>query len=172
MTDLRSAEMPPLRADDHVRGAADAPLAIVYADFTCPRCAVAHIRLRDVGARVVFRHFALRARHPRAEALARCAEAAAAQDAFWAFADRVYDDQGHVDDPHVWALVADLGLDVEAFEAERRRPEVAERVRRDVRDGMRAGVTATPTLFAAGQQHAGAPEAELLGRLRYSGSVQ
>lgn len=172
MTDLRSAGLPPVTAADHIRGADDAPLAVMYADFTCPRCAVAHFALRDAGTRVVFRHFALRARHPRAEALARAAEAVAAQGAFWAFADRVYADQGHVEDPHMWALVADLGLDLDAFEAVRRTDPVADRVRRDVRDGMRAGVTATPTLFVTGEQHGGAPDEGLLRRLRYSGSVQ
>lgn len=172
MSDLRSAGLPPVGDDDHIRGAEDAPLAIVYADFTCPRCAVAHFALKEAGTRVVFRHFALRARHPRAEALARCAEAAAAQSLFWAFADLVYADQGHVDDPHVWALVETLRLDLEAFEADRRRDEVGERVRRDVRAGMRAGVTATPTLYVDGEQHGGAPDPELLQRLRYSDSVQ
>src|SRR5439155_22598260 len=87
MTDLRSAPPSPLRADDHVRGPQDAPVVLVYADFTCPRCAVAHERLRDAPLRRVFRHLALRAKHPRAIALARAAEAADAQGAFWPFHD-------------------------------------------------------------------------------------
>jgi protein-disulfide isomerase len=172
MTDLRSAGVPPLRADDHVRGAPDAPLAVVYADFTCPRCAVAHLRLRDAGTRVVFRHFALRARHPRAEALATAAEAAAQQGAFWALADALYADQGRTEDPHLWALATGMGLDLDAFELARRSEEARRRVRRDVVDGMRAGVTATPTLFVAGEAHPGAPDAGLLDALRYSGHVQ
>ena len=155
MTDLRSAPVPGLHADDHVRGGPDAPLVLFYADFACPRCAVAHERLREAGVRVAFRHFALKAKHPRAVALAHAAEAAAAQDAFWAFADALYADQGRLEDPHLWARCEALGLDLDRFEADRRGEAAAERVARDVRDALKAGATATPTLW---RPHAGGAE--------------
>lgn len=149
MTDLRSAPVPALRDDDHVRGPAGAPLVIVYGDFACPRCALAWERLRDAPLRVCMRHFALKAKHPRAVALAHAAEAAAAQGAFWAFVDALYGDQGRTEDPHLWAFCEREGLDVTRFDADRRGAEVAARVARDVREGIRAGVTATPTCFVA-----------------------
>ena len=164
--DLTSAPVPGLRDDDHVRGPGDAPLVLFYADFTCPFCAVAHARLHDADVRVVFRHFALRAKHPRAVPLAHAAEAAAAQDAFWAFHDAIYADQGRIDDPHLWAWARSAGLDVERFDADRRSDAVAERVRRDVREAMRAGVTTTPTLVAGGELHPGAPDADWIAGLR------
>jgi protein-disulfide isomerase len=142
---LTTAPVPALRPDDHVRG--DGELAILYADFTCPRCAVAALELQHEGARVAFRHFALKARHPRAVALACAAEAAAAQGAFWPFHDALFADQGHIDDPHLWARCERLGLDVDRFEADRRSDAVAERVKRDLRDGLRAGVTTTPAVL-------------------------
>jgi protein-disulfide isomerase len=151
MSDLRSAPVPPLRDDDHVRGPQDAPLVFFYGDFACPRCAVEAKRLHDAAAPVVFRHFALKAKHERAVPLALAAEAAARQGAFWSFHDALYSDQGRIDDPHLWARCRALGLDVEAFERDRRDPAVAERVRRDVRDALRAGATTTPALFAAGE---------------------
>jgi len=119
----------------------------MYADFSCPRCAVAAIALRDAGSTVVFRHFALKARHPRAVPLAHAAEAAAVQGAFWPLHDSLFADQGHIDDPHLWARCEQLGLDVERFEADRRSEVVATRVARDLREGMRAGVTGTPALL-------------------------
>jgi protein-disulfide isomerase len=142
--DLTSAPFPGLRPDDHVRGAGE--LVLMYGDFTCPRCAVAARQLADEGARVAFRHFALRTRHPRAVALAHAAEAAALQDAFWPFHDALFADQGHIDDPHLWARCERLGLDLDRFEADRRSDAVAERVRRDLHEGLRAGVTTTPAL--------------------------
>jgi protein-disulfide isomerase len=149
MSDLRSAPVPPLRADDHVRGPAGAPLLVFYGDYACPRCALAHARLRELrDARIVFRHLALKAKHPRALALAHAAEAAARQGAFWPFHDGLYGDPGRVDDPHLWARCERLGLDVERFEADRRDAALAERVRRDVRDALRAGATGTPALWA------------------------
>jgi protein-disulfide isomerase len=145
MEDLRSAEVPALRDDDHVRG--EGPVVVFYADLTCPRCAVEHQRLHADGARVVFRHLALKARHPRALALAHAAEAAGAQGAFWAFADATFADQGRLEDPHLWERAGDLGLDLERFDADRRGDTAAARVQRDVRDALRAGATGTPTLF-------------------------
>ena len=156
MTDLRSAPVPLVRDDDHVRGDPAAPLVVFYGDFACPRCAVEALRLRDAGARVAFRHFALKAKHARAVPLALAAEAAARQGAFWAFHDALYEDQGHIDDPHLWARCDVLGLNVERFDADRRDPLIAERVRRDVRDALRAGATTTPAIFAA-QAPAGKP---------------
>jgi protein-disulfide isomerase len=148
MSDLRSAPVPPLRDDDHVRGPQDEPLVFFYGDFACPRCAVEARRLQREDARVAFRHFALKAKHQRAVALALAAEAAARQGAFWAFHDALYEDQGRLDDPHLWARCDDLGLDVDRFQLDRHDPAVAERVRRDVRDALRAGATTTPTLYA------------------------
>jgi protein-disulfide isomerase len=150
MSDLRSAPVPPLRGDDHVRGPDGAAVVVFYGDFACPRCAVEALRLRGEDVRVVFRHFALKAKHERAVPLALAAEAAARQDAFWAFHDALYEDQGRLADPHLWARCEALGLDLDRFQADRRDPEIAERVRRDVRDALRAGATTTPTLFALG----------------------
>jgi protein-disulfide isomerase len=145
MDDLRSAAVPGIRDDDHVRG--DGAPVVLYADLTCPHCAVAHEQLKADGARVVFRHLALKTRHPRALALAHAAEAAAAQGAFWEFADATYADQGRLEDPHLWARAEQLGLDVERFDEHRRSEESAARVQRDVKDALRAGATGTPTLF-------------------------
>lgn len=166
MTDLRSAPVPALRTQDHVRGPDDAPLLVVYADFACPRCALTWDRLRAVELRVCFRHFALQAKHARAVPLARAAEAAARQGAFWEFHDRLYADPGRQDDPHLWAHARDLGLDVDRFEADRRADDVAARVQEDVHGALRAGATATPTLFVGDALHAGAPEVTWLRALR------
>jgi protein-disulfide isomerase len=148
MGDLTSAPIPAVRSDDHLRGQpGDPELVVMYADFSCPRCAVAAIALKDAGSSVVFRHFALRTRHPRAIPLAHASEAAAIQGAFWPFHDSLFAGQGRIDDPHLWDRCAQLGIDLDRFEADRRGEAVAQRVARDLREGMRAGVTATPALL-------------------------
>jgi protein-disulfide isomerase len=165
-SDLTSAPVPPLRADDHVRGPDGAPLLIVYADFTCPRCALTSARLAGAPLRVCFRHFALDSRHRRARPTAIASEAAARQGAFWAFHDALYADQGRLDDPHIWASCEALGLDLERFEADRRDPAAGERVARDVREAMRAGAATTPTLvLPGGALHQGAPEVALVAAI-------
>jgi len=138
---------------------------IEYGDYECPYCARTDALLAELPIRRVFRHFPVVSKHPRARVLAQAAEAVGLQGAYWEFHDSLYADQGRLDDPHLWARVRDLGLDLERFEADRRSEAVSERVDRDFRSGVRAGVTTTPTLFVDGRAQAGIPSAELLRAL-------
>jgi len=70
MADLRSAPLPPLSPDDHIRGPVDAPLVVAYSDYECPFCAALEERLHVLPLRVAFRHFPVRGSHPRAFAAA------------------------------------------------------------------------------------------------------
>jgi protein-disulfide isomerase len=165
VSDLRSAPAPGLSDADHLRGDPAWPLVILYADFTCPRCALAHERLRGAPLRVAFRHFAIAAKHPRAVPLACAVEAAGRQGRFWELHDALFADPAHTDDPHLWAHAGALRLDLERFERDRRSQAVAELVREQTRAGMRAGVAVTPTLIAGGTFAPGPPDAELIARL-------
>ena len=71
--------------------------------------------------------------------------------------DSLLEDQGHLDVPHLWERARVLGLDLDRFELDRRSAEVAERVERDFRSGIRAGVVTTPTQFVDGVAHPGVP---------------
>jgi protein-disulfide isomerase len=138
-----------------VRGPDGAQVVLVYGDYECPFCAAVEVRLRDQPLRVAFRHFPVTGSHPRALAAACAAEAAALQGAFWEMHDALFDDQGRLEDPHLWARAERLGLDVDRFDADRRSAAVAERVREQFRGGVRAGVVTTPTLFVGDERHAG-----------------
>jgi protein-disulfide isomerase len=138
---------------------------IVYGDYECPFCAAVEARLGGLELRVAFRHFPVRASHPRAHAAACAAEAAALQGAFWPFHDSLFRDQGRLEDPHLWERARSLGLDVARFDADRRSSAVSDRVRDDFRGGIRAGVATTPTLFVDGERHSGRPDAALWRRL-------
>ena len=140
-------------------------MVIEYADLECPYCASAHLILKQLPVQRVFRHFPVVSKHPRARVLAAAAEAAGLQGRFWEMHDSLLEDQGHLDDPHLWRRAEELGLDLDRFEADRRSQAVAERVERDFRSGIRAGVTATPTLFVDGHVHAGVPGPDLLAQL-------
>ena len=141
-------------------------MVIEYGDYECPYCAKADALLSALGLRRVFRHFPVASKHPRSPALAHAAEAAALQGAFWAMHESLFADQGRLDPPHLWDRVRRLGLDLERFESDRRSAAVAERVKRDFRSGIAAGVMTTPTLFVDGEPHPGVPGPELLERLR------
>lgn len=137
--------MPEPGPEDHARGEGEA--AIVYADLGCPHCAAAWGAISARHGRIVFRHFPVASKHPRAPALHAAAEAAALQGRFFEMVDSIYADPAHVDDPHLWARAERLGLDLGRFESDRRSAAVAERVRRDFESGIRAGVVSTPTIF-------------------------
>jgi protein-disulfide isomerase len=128
-------------------------MVIEYADLECPYCARAHLILKTLPITRVFRHFPVTSKHPRARVLAAAAEAAGLQGRFWEMHDSLLEDQGHLDDPHLWARAKRLGLDLDRFEA-------------DFRSGIRAGVTTTPTQFVNGTSYPGVPGASLRAVLR------
>jgi protein-disulfide isomerase len=148
MGGLTSAPIPPAGRDERVCGEGEGGL-IVYADLGCAVCAGAWRRLRERPGRLVFRHFPVAAKHPRSPALHAAAEAAGAQGAFFAMVDSLYAERGRVDDPHLWQRAERLGLDLERFEADRRSPAVAARIRADFESGIRGGVAGTPAVFDA-----------------------
>jgi protein-disulfide isomerase len=141
-------------------------VVIEYADLECPYCAGAHLILKQLPVQRVFRHFPVVSKHPRARVLAAAAEAAGRQGRFWEMHDSLLEDQGHLDDPHLWRRAEKLGLDLERFEADRRSEALAERVESDFRTGIRAGVTTTPTQFLKGIAHPGVPGASFREALR------
>jgi len=141
-------------------------VVIEYADLECPYCAKAHLILKQLPITRVFRHFPVTSKHPRARVLAAAAEAAGLQGKFWEMHDSLLEDQGHLDDPHLWDRATRLGLDLERFEADRRSPPVGERIDDDFQSGIRAGVATTPTQFLNGTAFPGIPGASLRDALR------
>jgi protein-disulfide isomerase len=121
--------------------------AIVYFDLACPYCAASWARIRELPLRLVFRHFPVSGKHPRAPALHAAAEAAGLQDRFFEMVDSLFAERGRVDDPHLWERAERFGLDLDRFNDDRRSDAVAARVRLDFESGIRAGVTETPALF-------------------------
>jgi protein-disulfide isomerase len=78
--------------------------------------------------------------------------------------DLLFGDQARLEDPHLWDRARALALDLERFDADRRRDEVRARVKADFRSGVRAGVVTTPALFAWGDEGAEAVQVGELAR--------
>jgi len=147
----------PVSERDHTRGAPAAAVTLVeYGDFECPYCRalapiVDGLRQRLGGQlRFVFRHFPMASSHPHAFRAAQAAEAAAAQGKFWEMHDLLFTRQQALEDEHLSAYAAELGLDVERFRRELQAGVYAERVREDLRSGSAGGATGTPTVFLDG----------------------
>ena len=168
---------PPVGADDHALGSADAPVTLVeYGDYECPHCGAAHPivkrALRKLGkhVRFVFRNFPLGEMHPHAVQAACAAEAAGLQDAFWEMHDHLFEHQNALERDDLIAYAKTLGLDAARFARDLDDPSIEERVRRDFASGVRSGVNGTPTFFIQGQRFDGSwDEASLVEAVRASG---
>lgn len=156
---------------DHIFGDPNAPFTIVeYGDFQCGFClkatgAVGEVRevLGD-DLRYVWRHAPLTRFHPNALAAAEASEAAARQGKFFEFERSLFADQEHQLPSDILRRAADLGLDLERFEADLSSPEVAARVRDDMLDAEAMDITAVPTFFINGRRHIGPYDAQSLIR--------
>lgn len=152
--------VPPIQADDHVRGDADAPVTIIeYGDYDCPHTRAAQANIDQLmaggGVRVVFRYFPLRNLHASAEILARIAEASARQGLFWPMHDHLMKHRRGVQRDDILTDAKEIGLDLPAVQALLADESVAARIERDVEGGRAAGVHSTPSFFFNGVLHDG-----------------
>lgn len=149
-------------AEDPARGPDAAPVELIeFSDFDCPYCqrateTVERLMEQFEGRiRVVYKDYPLPS-HPNAFKAAEAGNCAHEQGRFWALHDAMFARQGEL---HVDALkgyAAELGLDAEAFDECLDSGRHAATVDRDVRIGMRHGVSSTPTLFLNGRAVLGA----------------
>jgi protein-disulfide isomerase len=150
---------PEVRDDDHVLGPDDAPVTVIeYGDYECPFCRGAardvHLLLGQYPAmiRFVFRNFPLVQVHPHAEQAAEAAEAAAAQGKFWQMYGLLLQPTAALDLASLRGYAESLDLDTGRFVREVTARAYAERIERDVREGIRNGVNATPKFYVNGRR--------------------
>ena len=157
-----SALTPPVSERDHVLGPSDARVTLVeYGDFECPYCGAVHGIVQAArkafggNLRVVFRHFPLRASHPRSLPAAKAAEAAGEQGRFWEMHDRLYRHQTELADQDLLRHARELGLDLDRFRASLEVPAHEGRIRDDLASAAASGAQGTPTLFINGERYRG-----------------
>ena len=131
-------------------------MVIEYADLECPYCAQTHLLLTELPVARVFRHFPVVSKHPRARVLAARPRPPRSRAGSGRCTTRCSTTRA-TSTRRTCGSAPALGIDLERFEADRRSDAVAERVERDFRSGIRAGVTTTPTQFAGGQVFPGVP---------------
>lgn len=137
-------------------GPTDAKVTVVeFSDFQCPYCskaAVAMKKLKDKygdKVRFVFRQFPL-SFHQNAREAAEASLAAHAQGKFWAFHDRLFENQSALDRASLEKHAGAVGLDLTAFKKALDEKAHAGAVDQDLKLGEEAGVDGTPSLFVNG----------------------
>ena len=156
---MENFTLPEVTADDHVLGPAGAPVTVLeYGDYECPFCRGAYrdvhrmLDLYSGSIRFAFRNFPIQQLHPHAEQAAEAAEAAAAQGKFWEMYERLLQPASRLDLDSLLDCAADLGLDVGRFRDEVTGRAYAAKIERDVREGVRDGVNATPKFYVDGER--------------------
>jgi protein-disulfide isomerase len=145
-----------------VQGPADAPVKIViFSDFECPYCArmvpaVNEILKKYPGKiRVAFRDFPLDF-HANARKAAEASRCANDLGKFWAYHDRLFEQQDKLGEKDLLEHAKALQLDVAAFEKCLQSGKHKDSVERDYKDGGGLGVTGTPAAFINGMMLSGA----------------
>jgi protein-disulfide isomerase len=170
MTDGEKLQLiPPLGADDHVRGGEAAGVTLVeYGDFECGDTHAAYPVIRilrqelDDRLRFAYRHYPLTHDHPHAQLLAEAAEAAGAQGKFWEMHDSIFERWDAPDLRHLVERARRLGLDVQQFERDLTEHRFRSRVGEHVESGGHSGVPGTPTFFINGVRYTGPETREAL----------
>jgi protein-disulfide isomerase len=149
----------PVSQDEHIIGSAKAKVVIVeYSDLECPFCKVFHNTLHQLLASNpdvawVYRHYPIPQLHPKAFHEAEASECAWEQggnDAFWKYADRVFEvteSNNKLDVAQLPVIAKYVGLDVNAFNTCLASGKFTAKVQADIDDGVKAGVNGTPSSF-------------------------
>jgi len=160
-----------------VMGNPDAPVTMIeFSDYQCPFCLrYFNDTLEKVKANYVetgkvfyvFKDFPITQIHPQAPKAAEAAECAGEQGQYWAMHDRLFQGQQaewnqNPDAVNIFKGYAEeLGLDMDAFNDCFDSGKYADEVAADLDEGLRAGVTGTPSFFINGQMVSGAQPYEV-----------
>jgi len=145
-------------------GPAKAPITIVeFSDFQCPYCSRAAQTVERVvqrygdRVRLVYRDFPLDI-HPNAQIAARAAACARSQGKYWEMNRAMFADASKLAEPALIETAKGLGLDGDRFKSCLDAGDGTQSIQRDMADGTRYGVNATPTFFINGIMIVGARE--------------
>lgn len=179
------AAMNPITDQDHIRGNRNAKVFIVeYSDTECPFCQKFHSTIKDVIEKAgpegdvawVYRHFPLDALHSKArsEAVAlECANEQGGNDAFWKYADRLYETtpaNNGLDPAELPKIAAYVGLNTAAFATCLTSGKYDAHIESDVQNAVATGGNGTPwsiVVSASGKKFplSGAQPAEAVQQL-------
>ena len=153
-------------ADGPARGPQTPAISVVeFSDFECPHCKAAQPVADKLAAdfpqvRFVFQQFPLPASmHPwamKAAEYSDCAAHAIGNDAFWKYADAIFEKQESIDvataDDKLKEIATATGLDAQKVAACAATPETEARVKKSMTLAQSLDVNQTPTVFINGRR--------------------
>ena len=143
--------------DQPSKGIESAAVTIVeFTDYQCPSCAETSPVLEKLlneykgKVRLVVRDFPLE-QHSDAFKAAEAAEAAREQGKYWEYVALLMSNQSALGPEQLKAYASQLSLDRKRFDEALDTGKFADKVQRDLRDGVKYGVAGTPTIFINGR---------------------
>jgi len=148
--------------DDPMKGNKNAKVTIIeFTDYQCPFCGRARPTINQVldtyGKKVhyVLRDFPLDF-HPQAKKASEAAHCAGDQEMYWEYSDILWKNQRALDEANLKKYAKQLKLVQEEFDQCLDSGKYTKEVEKDMADGVKAGVTGTPSFFINGQMLTGA----------------
>tara|TARA_Y100000389_G_scaffold204633_1_gene258479 strand:+ start:4257 stop:5564 length:1308 start_codon:yes stop_codon:yes gene_type:complete len=129
---------------------------VTFSDIQCPHCKTKHHELNELQARypeaiqIEYRHFPL-SHHPQAKLAAQGSWCAGQSGQFWTFLDETFENTNNLTQTGLLSIANTLGLDSKAFSACLISDESQAAVEADAREGIKLGVSQTPSVFVNGQ---------------------
>lgn len=158
---LRAPEPPVVQIstdDQPIKGNPNAPITIVeFTDYQCPSCGRTQPIIEDVikeygeRVRLVARDFPLEM-HKNALKAAEAGEAAREQGKYWEYTAVLFKNQEALEVPKLKEYATQVGLDRAKFDQALDTGKYYDKVQRDLREGEKLGVSATPTIFVNGKR--------------------
>ncbi len=147
----------PISNKDHYYGSQNAKVVLIeFSDLECPFCKRFHPTVKEIvdnsNGKVawVYRHFPLDF-HDKAKKEAEASECAAelgGNDKFWEYVNTLYEitpGNNGLDPAELPKIATKVGLDATSFQKCLDSGKYAERVKSDMADGAKAGVSGTPS---------------------------
>ena len=148
-------------------GSENADLVITeFTDYMCFQCNKMHFYLRKLMSqypgkiKIIHRHFPMDSRfnpivkipfHEGSGMLSLLAISAEAENKFWQANDFFYTNARTADEIDLKDVADSLALNTNGFIRSIRNPEIRRHLSRDIRDGLRIGVTGTPSYVIDGK---------------------
>lgn len=162
-------------------GSEDADLIITeFTDYLCFQCSKMHFYLRKLmnqypgKIKIIHRHFPMDSRfnpivkipfHEGSGMLALFAIYAKTENKFWQANDFFYTNARSADEIDLKGVANRLALNTNGFIRTNRNPEIRRHLRRDIRDGLRIGVTGTPSYLIDGKLYVSKIPPNVLSRV-------
>ena len=155
----KEIDLEPVSLEDHILGSPEASIMIVeYSDTECPYCKNFHGTMnkimdeyaKDGKVAWVYRHFPIDSLHSRARKEAEateCAEEIGGNKAFWSYINKIFEitpSNNGLDPKELPNIAKEIGIDVNAFEECLSSGRMSDKVERQFKSGVKAGVRGTP----------------------------